>query len=309
MQRTSIIAKLALLLATIIWGSSFIVMKDALDNLGTFYLLGVRFMGACILLAVIFWYKFKSFNFYYIKAGFVMGTALLAAYAVQTFGLAETTPGKNAFLTAGYCVMVPFLYWLIAGKKPDRYNISAAILCVAGIGLVSLDSNLTMGRGDLLTIICGVFYALHIIVSARYTQDSDVILLTISQFFFAGVWSWGLSFAFETMPAAASIPVDTWLSLAYLCVFATAGALGLQMYGLKYTAPSAGALILSLEAVFGVLFSVLLGAEAVTLRLLLGFAVIFIAIVVSETKLEFLHKSKKQVCDETNTGECCSGEC
>ena len=101
MQRTSIIAKLALLLATIIWGSSFIVMKDALDNLGTFYLLGVRFMGACILLAVIFWYKFKSFNFYYIKAGFVMGTALLAAYAVQTFGLAETTPGKNAFLTAG----------------------------------------------------------------------------------------------------------------------------------------------------------------------------------------------------------------
>lgn len=81
------------------------------------------------------------------------------------------------------------------------------------------------------------------------------------------------------------------------------------MYGLKYTAPSAGALILSLEAVFGVLFSVLLGAEAVTLRLLLGFAVIFIAIVVSETKLEFLHKSKKQVCDETNTGECCSGEC
>lgn len=166
LQRTGIIAKLALLLATIIWGSSFIVMKDALDNLGTFYLLGVRFMGACILLAVIFWYKFKSFNFYYIKAGFVMGTALLAAYAVQTFGLAETTPGKNAFLTAGYCVMVPFLYWLIAGKKPDRYNVSAAILCVAGIGMVSLDSNLTMGRGDLLTIICGVFYALHIIVSA-----------------------------------------------------------------------------------------------------------------------------------------------
>lgn len=95
MQRTGIIAKLALLLATIIWGSSFIVMKDALNNLGTFYLLGVRFMGACILLAVIFWYKFKSFNFYYIKAGFVMGTALLAAYAVQTFGLAETTPGKS----------------------------------------------------------------------------------------------------------------------------------------------------------------------------------------------------------------------
>ncbi len=309
MQKTSIIAKLALLLATIIWGSSFIVMKDALDNMGTFYLLAMRFTGACVLLAAVCWYKLKSFNFYYVKAGFVMGTMLLAAYAVQTFGLAETTPGKNAFLTAGYCVMVPFLYWMIAGKRPDRYNVSAAVLCVAGIGLVSLDGNLTMGRGDLLTVACGFFYALHIIVSARYTQGSDVMLLTISQFFFAGMWSWIMCFAFETMPVAAEVPVATWLSLAYLCVFATAGALGLQMFGLKYTAPAAGALILSLEAVFGVLFSVLLGAEAVTLRLLLGFAVIFLSIVISETKLEFLHKAKAKAADESCIGECCSGEC
>lgn len=302
LQKTNTIAKLALLLATIIWGSSFIIMKDALDDMGTFFLLAVRFTGACILLAAVFWYKLRLLNFYYIKAGFVMGSMLLAAYAVQTFGLAETTPGKNAFLTAGYCVMVPFLYWLIAGKRPDRYNISAAVLCILGIGLVSLDSNLTMGRGDLLTVACGLFYALHIIVSTRYTQGSDVMLLTISQFFFAAFWSWVMSFFFETAPILSDVRLYTWFSLAYLCVFATAGALGLQMYGLKYTAPAAGALILSLEAVFGVLFSVLVGAEAVTPRLLLGFVIIFIAIVVSETKLEFLQKKKAP-------SECCSGDC
>lgn len=302
MQRTNTIAKLALLLATIIWGSSFIIMKDALDDMGTFFLLALRFTGACLLLAAVFWYKLRLLNFYYIKAGFVMGTLLLTAYAVQTLGLAETTPGKNAFLTAGYCVMVPFLYWFLAGKRPDRFHILAAVLCVAGIGLVSLDGNLTMGRGDLLTVACGLFYALHIVVSARYTQGSDVMLLTISQFFFAALWGWVMSFFFETMPALAAIPVSSWLRLAYLCVFATAGALGLQMYGLKYTAPAAGSLILSLEAVFGVLFSVLLGAEAVTPRLLLGFAVIFVAIVVSETKLEFLRKKKAPQ-------ECCSGDC
>lgn len=302
MQRTNTIAKLALLLATIIWGSSFIIMKDALDDMGTFFLLALRFTGACLLLAAVFWYKLRLLNFYYIKAGFVMGTLLLTAYAVQTLGLAETTPGKNAFLTAGYCVMVPFLYWFLAGKRPDRFHILAAVLCVAGIGLVSLDGNLTMGRGDLLTVACGLFYALHIVVSARYTQGSDVMLLTISQFFFAAMWGWVMSFFFETMPALAAIPVSSWLRLAYLCVFATAGALGLQMYGLKYTAPAAGSLILSLEAVFGVLFSVLLGAEAVTPRLLLGFAVIFVAIVVSETKLEFLRKKKAPQ-------ECCSGDC
>ena len=292
MQRTTMIAKLALLLATIIWGSSFIIMKDALDDMGTFCLLDFRFAGACLLLAVIFQKNLKQLNFYYLKAGFVMGTALIIAYSLQTFGLAETTPGKNAFLTAGYCVMVPFFYWMIAGRRPDRYNISAAVLCVAGIGLVSLDANLTMGRGDLLTILCGIFYALHIIVSARYTQNADVMLLTIVQFFFAAVWSGAACLLFEPFPDLGAVPTYTWFSLLYLCVFATAGALGLQTYGLKYTAPSAGALILSLESVFGVIFSVILGAEALTPRLCLGFAIIFSGIVVSETKLDFIHKEK-----------------
>lgn len=221
-----------------------------------------------------------------------MGTALIIAYSLQTFGLAETTPGKNAFLTAGYCVMVPFFYWMIAGRRPDRYNISAAVLCVAGIGLVSLDANLTMGRGDFLTVLCGIFYALHIIVSARYTQNADVMLLTIVQFFFAAVWSGAACFLFEPFPDLGAVPTYTWFSLLYLCVFATAGALGLQTYGLKYTAPSAGALILSLESVFGVIFSVMLGAESLTPRLCLGFAIIFSGIVVSETKLDFIYKEK-----------------
>lgn len=298
------LAKLALLTATIIWGSSFIIMKDTLDSMGTFFLLAVRFSGACLLMAVIFRRSFSQLTLHCIKAGFVMGTLLITAYAVQTFGLAETTPGKNAFLTAGYCVMVPFLYWIIAKRRPDRYNISAALLCVTGIGLVSLDTNLTMGRGDLLTVACGLFYALHIIVSARYTQSADVMLLTIVQFFFAGLWGWIMYFGFEPATSLAKVPSTTWLCLAYLCVFATAGALGLQTFGLKYTAPAAGSLILSLEAVFGVLFSVLLGAETVTPRLIFGFAVIFVGIVISETKLSFFPHKKK-----ISAEQCCSGEC
>ena len=292
MPKTDTIARLALLLATLIWGSSFIIMKDALDNIGTFFLLAVRFTGACILLAIVFYKKLEKLNKEVVKAGFVMGTALITAYILQTFGLAETTPGKNAFLTAGYCILVPFMFWAVAGTRPDRYNIIAAVLCIAGIGLVALDDNLTMGRGDVLTLMCCAFYALHIIVSARYTQTYDVMLLTLLQFFFAALWSSLLCVLFEPVPAVAEIPPYTWFSLGYLCVFATAGALLMQTYGLKYTSPSAGALILSLESVFGVIFSIMVGAEAVTARLLLGFAVIFVAIVISETKLEFLLKKK-----------------
>ena len=128
LQKTDTLARLALLLATIIWGSSFIIMKDALDNIGTFFLLAVRFTGACILLAIVFFRKLKKIRKDVGIAGFWMGTALIAAYILQTFGLAETTPGKNAFLTAGYCILVPFLFWAAAGTRPARYNIAEAFL-------------------------------------------------------------------------------------------------------------------------------------------------------------------------------------
>jgi drug/metabolite transporter (DMT)-like permease len=287
-----LVAKLALLLATLIWGSSFIIMKDALDDITTYYLLAIRFTGAFVLLGIVFWKKWKHINKEVIIAGFIMGTALIAAYAFQTFGLIDTTPGKNAFLTAGYCILVPFLFWGIAGSRPDKFNVIAAVLCIVGIGLVALDDNLSVGRGDLLTLVCCVFYALHIVVSAKFTRTMDVMLLTIGQFFFAAMWSWVLAFLFEPPLIVSEMSTEIWMVLGYLCVFATAGALGLQTFGLKYTSPSAGALILSLESVFGVIFSIMVGAEEVTARLLIGFAVIFFAIVVSETKLEFLQNKK-----------------
>ena len=287
-----LVAKLALLLATLIWGSSFIIMKDALDDITTYYLLAIRFTGAFVLLGIVFWKKWKHINKEVIIAGFIMGTALIAAYAFQTFGLMDTTPGKNAFLTAGYCILVPFLFWGVTGTRPDKFNVIAAVLCIVGIGLVALDDNLSVGRGDLLTLVCCVFYALHIVVSAKFTRTMDVMLLTIGQFFFAAMWSWVLAFLFEPPLIVSEMSTEIWMVLGYLCVFATAGALGLQTFGLKYTSPSAGALILSLESVFGVIFSIMVGAEEVTARLLIGFAVIFFAIVVSETKLEFLQNKK-----------------
>ena len=288
-----LVAKLALLFATLIWGSSFIIMKDALDDITTFYLLAVRFTGAFLLLAIICYKKWRGLNKKVVYASFIMGTALIAAYGFQTYGLAETTPGKNAFLTAGYCILVPFLFWAVSKNRPDKFNVIAAVLCLVGIGLVALDDNLIIGRGDLLTLVCCLFYALHIVVSAQFTRTMDVMLLTIGQFFFAALWSWGLALLFEPTLDVATMSKEIWLVLGYLCVFATAGALGLQTFGLKYTPPSSGALILSLESVFGVIFSIMVGAEIVTLRLLVGFAVIFIAIVVSETKLEFLKKKKR----------------
>ena len=132
------LAKPMLFAAALIWGTSFFIMKNALDSLPVYALLALRFTAGAILLSIVCLKKWKDFTLDYLWRGAVVGGFLFTAYTVQTFGLSLTTPSKNAFLTAVYCVLVPFFTWLVVHRRPDRYNIAAAVLCVAGVGLVSL---------------------------------------------------------------------------------------------------------------------------------------------------------------------------
>ncbi len=278
-------AKLALLLATLIWGTSFVVVKDAVDTIPTAYLLAARFSVACIVLALIFFKQLKKITKEYLWHGLIIGTCLFLAYYIQTLGIEDTTPGKNAFITAAYCVMVPFMFWFISRKRPDKYNIIAALICLAGIGLVSLTSDLTVGKGDALTLLAAVFYALHMVFIAIFSKDKDPGVLTILQFAVTAIFSWIASFMVK--PVAFEITTSLTTSVLYLALFATAACLLLQNVGQKYTNPSEAAIILSLESVFGVLFSILLYGEKITPQIGIGFVLIFVAIIISETKLSF----------------------
>ncbi len=288
----NILAKLALLLATLIWGTSFVVVKDAVDIIPTAYLLAVRFSVACALLALIFFKQLKKITKEYLLHGLIIGTCLFLAYYIQTLGIEDTTPGKNAFITAAYCVMVPFMFWFISRKKPDKYNIAAAVICLAGIGLVSLTEDLTVGKGDALTLLAAVFYALHMVFIAMFSKDKDPTVLTILQFAVTAIFSWIASFMVK--PVAFEITASLTTSVLYLALFATAACLLLQNVGQKYTNPSEAAIILSLESVFGVLFSILLYGEKITPQIAIGFVLIFVAIIISETKLSFLKKKSEK---------------
>ena len=124
----------------------------------------------------------------YIIRGGIIGVFLFIAYSIQTIGITDTTPGKNAFLTAIYCVIVPYLYWVVDKNKPDRYNILAAILCLAGIGLVSINSEFTIGFGDAFSLISGFFYAAHMVALSKLTKIGTPVLLTIIQFAYVAVF-------------------------------------------------------------------------------------------------------------------------
>ncbi len=285
-----ILPKFALFSAALIWGSSFFIVKNTVDIFPTNFLLAIRFTIGCLLLCVLFPKKLTQLNRTCLWQGIVLGLLIFTAYCIQTIGLTDTTPGKNAFLTAAYCILVPFLYWITDKRRPDPYNFSAAFLCLAGIGLVSFDGSFSMRFGDAMTLISALFFAAHIVAGARFGGKSDPILLTILQFGVAAVCSWVLGFTTETFPK--EIPLNAALGLLYLAVFATTIALLLQNIGLKYADPTSGAILLSLESVFGVLFSMLFYQERLTLRLGAGFLLIFIAVILSETELSFLRKKR-----------------
>ena len=164
------LAKPMLFAAAIIWGTSFFIMKNALDVIPVFFLLALRFTAGAVLLALIAGPRWKNFTPDYLWRGAVMGGFLFLAYSIQTFGLALTTPSKNAFLTAVYCVLVPFFTWAVVKRRPDRYNIIAAVLCVTGVGLVSLNEQLSINAGDLLTLLCAIFYASHIVTVEKFPR-------------------------------------------------------------------------------------------------------------------------------------------
>lgn len=288
MKNHSMGGRFALLTAAVIWGSSFIVMKDAVADVPVFQLLAIRFTLAGILLALIFRKRLMKAGRTLLRHGAVCGVMLLCAYATQTFGLMTTTPGKNAFLTAVYCVLVPFMSWGIYHRRPTAYNWAAAVMCIAGIGLISLSGDLSIGAGEWLTLLSGVFFALHIMALSHFGEHDDPVALTIVQFAVVAALSWACTVLFER-DAAFPAPA-VWPQLLYLTVFATAATLVLQSVGQSLTPPSQSAILLSLESVFGVIFSVLLGREDLTLQLGCGFLLIFVSVIVSETQLSFLRR-------------------
>lgn len=279
-----IIYKLMVVAATLIWGSSFVVMKDAIDVVEPSWLVGIRFLLTSFLLGAVFWKRLaRSLNKQAFISGAVLGALIFGAYWFQTVGLDYTTPGKNAFLTATYCVLVPFISWMVSRTRPTVFNLAAAVLCITGVGFVSLaNDSFSMGVGDALTLVCGVLFGAHIVATSVFAKNQDVLVLTIYQFFVSGILGVLVGMLTETPPNASALNFDFIASLLYLVVFASCIAMGFQNIALAHIPPSQVAILLSLESVFGVVFSVVFYGEELSFGLVFGFVLIFISIILSE---------------------------
>lgn len=279
--RRNIGATLILFLTAAIWGSSFVFQKYAVEQLPAAFIVAGRFTIAGILLLILTAKKWKAMDKGCLWGGFLAGFTLSLGQVLQTLAMGlGTSPGKSAFLTAAYVVMVPFLSWFFQKERPRKNHLLSAVICLIGIGLISLNGNGSLMLGDGVTLLCSVVYALNIIAIAIYSSGRDPILFTMVQIVTAAVCGW-ISVPF-TGGLPKTISMEAAGSILYLALFCTALCLSLQTIGLRHVNATVATVILSLESVFGVLFSVLLYHEVVTFRMGIGFVVVFVAVLISQ---------------------------
>ncbi len=288
-----VLSSIGLLFTAAIWGFAFVVVKDSLDYIGPVWMVAFRFTIAAIVLAIVYYKKLHLMKKRTIVHGLVLGFYLGIAYITQTIGCDFTTAGKNAFLTTIYVFLVPLFTWPLTKKRPPVYVFLCALMSIAGIGLLALGTGDTAGinKGDLLTLLCGIFYGAHIVFTSKYNEYDDPILLTILQFAVSAFLGWLCAPFYDgALPVNAVSGSRVIVSLLYLGIFSTLIAFVLQNVGLKYLPSAWASLLLSFESVFGVLFGCMVLHEALTLRMFIGCALIFVAVVLAQILPDIIKK-------------------
>ena len=294
MKKTSMAADGLLLLTAMIWGSAFVTVKSALDSFEPALLVGIRYLFAFFLALIMFQKHLRDITARDAFRGMVTGILLGLAYIVQTIGLKYTTAGKNAFLTATYVLLVPFGERIVFGEHLQIRHYVSAALTLAGIGLLSLSKDSGgLNIGDVLSFVCGVFFAAHMMVIPRFQRQTDMYVLIVLQFLFCSLLAF-LWHAFFEPHTSFVLTGKGAMELAYLVIFSTALGMSLLNIGESMTKASHAAMILSLESVFGVLFSGIFLHERITMWMLAGFALILLAIVISAGKDEAKDTLKSQ---------------
>ena len=283
------IAESGLLLIGILWGMGFVTVKIGLNaGMNTFYLMWLRFLGSFVLLSILFRKKIKKVSKDDLKAGVILGIIQYFGYVFQTYGAANTTVGKNAFFTAINVIIVPYIFWILNKKRPDIFSFSASIICLIGVGIMSLDGNLNfthLNKGDVMTIISAFFFALQVAYTGYFGRKVHPMNLVLLQMLVGGLLFAGTQFATSGLREVIPLHGETLMAIIYAVVFSTAIPMLLQIYCQRLTTATRASILMSTESMFAPIFAFFVLGEIMTLRVALGAVFILFSVVVSETKL------------------------
>lgn len=272
-------ANLYCLLTAVIWGGGFVATEMGLDSFTPFAFLLLRFAGGALLAWIPVLYHHEQMTKQAVKIGTISGVLLYLAFAFQTFGLERTTTGMNAFLTAVNVICVPFIVWMLYRKKPDPIVFAAAVICLIGIGCLSLSSgSFSLNAGDWLTLGCAVLFAGQI-VSLSQAGSASATVINAVQLSVAALCAlpFGLT---TTWPSHLEGPAI--VSVLYSIVLATFVCYWLQTTAQQYTSPAACSILLGTESLWGNLFGFLILHEAKTPIMIIGGVLIFASVLMVE---------------------------
>ena len=245
----SIITDFVLILVAFVWGFTFIMVKQAIAEVGVYPFLFLRFTLSFLFMILIFAKRLPKLDKSVFFSGSILGTFLFMAYAFQTTGLVYTSASNAGFITGLNVVLVPILSILIFKQMPKPLTVLGVLLAAVGLLLLTGGYGDGFNRGDVLVLGCAICVAMHILWTGRYAPIMDVYLLATVQIGVVALFS--LPFAISSLPSIPSgIPLFAWKSIVFTGLFATVFAFVAQTRAQRVTPPTRAALILLMESVF-----------------------------------------------------------
>lgn len=287
-------ADMMLVLVTLCWGVSYFTTDICLTDMDPFTLNAYRFIGAFIVAGLIAFKKIRNVNMITLKYAFLISISLVFVYFGSTYGLKYTTQSNAGFFCATSTVFTPIMAFIFKKTVPDKKLAIVVVLCTAGIALMSLDSNMRISIGDLMCLLCGVSYAVDLLITETAVShpDVDAFQIGVYQLGFTGIWMLVLSLIFEE-PSMPQTP-GCWISLIFLSLFCTGIAFIVQAIAQQYTTATHVGIIFALEPVFAGAVAFLFAGERLLPRAYFGALLMLVSIFMMEVDFKALLGRKKQ---------------
>jgi drug/metabolite transporter (DMT)-like permease len=271
--RSRQVATLLLVGVTAIWGSTFFLIRDVVQEMSPTDFLAVRFTIAAMAMMVVFWRPMLALNRRELTVGVGLGALYAVAQILQTVGLAHTEASRSGFITGTYVVLTPILAGILLRERIPRPTWIAVLMATAGLAMLSLNG-FGIGFGETVTLLAAVVYALHIIGLGRYSSPATAAGLSTLQMVVISVVS-----LVAAVPGGIELPRGghAWASVLYMALMAGAVALWAQTWAQSHLPATRAAIVMTLEPVFAAAFAVALGGESLTIRVLLGGAMVLAA--------------------------------
>ena len=317
-----LLADFGLLLIAAIWGSTFFMVDQAIETVNVFVFLAFRFSIAFVILIPIFLYRLIKLKIKWkdILFGVIIGFFLFAGYTFQTFGLdLGTDPGKTAFITGLYIVLVPIFASLMLKKKPHFLSWLLILIAIVGLGLLSFDDGISFKIADILSdllVLIGAFgFALHIVFIDKYVDKVDYTVLTLAQIGTTAILAWGFSGIMGFSPSLFIVPVfpivfnnQVIFAMLFTGIIGTALILAVQTIAQKKTSPTHVAVIFAMEPVFGAIFAIIFANESFLPRQWGGCVLILICMILQQLVDIYFDPNKNKLQLENQTEQSTEGE-